>query len=859
MTEIARHRDPAFPKVEDALESEGAQAPAPGPEVPHFRALAGDDPYPWQRRLYARLVAGKVPEAVDVPTGCGKTACVLLVLLARFENRSLPRRVVHIVDRRALVDQSAEAVRGWVDRMGALPSLSRSFDSQAAFPAARPVALGVLRGGHADEGAWRLDPARPAVVVGTVDMVGSRLLFAGYGSGRSRRAMDAGLLGHDALVLLDEAHLSPAMAGLLDAIAGLGDGRSFRVMKLSATAPGGCGDVLGLGPDDLGDERLRRRLRAVKRARLVEAATKAGCTRALADAAAAHPTGAVAVFVERVADARRVAARLSRAKGTERVAVLTGTLRGHERAALASGAVWRRFSPERDRTGGERPSVHLVMTSAGEVGVDLDADHAVMDLAPLDSMVQRLGRVNRAGLGRSTVTVVHSAGASPKGARAGTPAAELSAAKRGTLALLRRLPNLSPAALRAVDPATFTASTAPAATPARLDRAVVEAFAMSSADLPLPRVGVYLKGVSPAPEAPRTWLAWRRDVADLVLAGPEAAAAALSFFPLRGEELARAPTPYARRLIARALAREGKRGLPLVVLGSGGEPFAARASGVEELPALEYATVVLPPFAGGLSPEGLADEDAAGPVPDVGDTPDRVRYLAGEAHEEDGEPPAWVEDGTALRVPVPDGDGESRRAWVYALRRPGPDLATSGLTSLGGSTQTVDEHGRQVGEAARGLGAALGLEAPLAQALGFAGEWHDTGKARRVWQLAAGAAPDRAPLAKARRGRLRAGALRGYRHELGSLADAEGALPHETPHRDLVLHLVAAHHGWARPGFPPSGQWDPEASAAESRTRAARIGDRYARLSAAFGPWRLAWLEALLKAADAWVSSGRDR
>ena len=861
MTEIARQPDPACPELEDALESEGARAASPAPEVPHFRALVGHDPYPWQRRLYARLVAGAVPGTVDVPTGCGKTACVLLILLARLENRSLPRRVVHIVDRRALVDQSAEAVRAWVERMGAVPSLSRAFDACAAYPAARPVALGVLRGGHADEGAWRLDPARPAVVVGTVDMVGSRLLFAGYGSGRSRRAMDAGLLGHDALVLLDEAHLSPAMAGLLDAIAGLGDGRSFRVMKLSATAPGGCGDVLGLGREDLGDERLRRRFRAVKRTRLVEVATNARRISALADAAAAHPTGAVAVFVERVADARLVAARLSRAKGPERVAVLTGTLRGRERAALASGAVWRRFSPERDRTGGELPSAYLVMTSAGEVGVDLDADHAVMDLAPLDSMVQRLGRVNRAGLGEATVTVVHPAGDGPKGARAGTPVPQLAAAKRGTLALVRRLPDLSPAALRAVDPATFAACASPAPSPARLDRAVVEASAMSSADLPLPPVGVYLKGVSPAPEAPQTWLAWRRDVADLGLAGPEAAGAALAFFPLSGEELARAPTSYARRLIARALARQAGRGFPLVVLGSAGEPFAVRATGVEDLPPLEYATVVLPPFAGGLSPEGLPDDDAAEGVPDVGDTPERVRFLAGEAIEEGGEPPAWVEDGAALRVPVPDGDGESGRAWVYALRRPGPDLATSGLTSLGSSTQALDEHGRRVGEAARELGAALepGLDPGLAEALVLAGEWHDTGKARRVWQLAAGAPPDRAPLAKTRRGRLRAGALGGYRHELGSLADAERALTHGAPHRDLVLHLVAAHHGWARPGFPPAGQWDPEASAAESRARAARVADRYVRLSAALGPWRLAWLEALLKAADAWVSSGRNR
>ena len=857
MTEIARHLEPASPKLKDMLE--GREARGPGPEVPHFRALVGQDPYPWQRRLYARLVAGGVPQAVDVPTGCGKTACVLLVLLARLENPSLPRRVVHVVDRRALVDQSAEAVRGWVDRMGALPSLSRAFDGCAAFPAPRPVALGVLRGGYADEGAWRLDPARPAVLVGTVDMVGSRLLFAGYGSGRSRRARDAGLLGHDALVLLDEAHLAPAMAGLLDSVARLEP--TLRVMRLSATAPGGCGEVLGLGPDDLEDDGLRRRLAAVKRARLVEVATPAKRIGALVAAAAGHRTGAVAVFVERVADARRVASRLARAMGPERVAVLTGTLRGHERAALASGAVWRRFSPGRDRTEGGRPSVHLVMTSAGEVGVDLDADHAVMDLSPLDSMAQRLGRVNRAGLGRSTVTVVHAAGNVRTGARTETPAARLAAAKRETIGLLRGLPNLSPAALRAVDPETFARCAAPGAEPPRLDRAVVEAFAMTSADLPLPRVGIYLKGVSPAREAPQTWLAWRRDVADLVVAGPEAAGAALSFFPLLACELARAPAPYATRLIARALAREGKRGLPLVVLGRSGEPYAARATRVEDLPPLDFATVVLPPGAGGLSPEGLPDEDAPGPVPDVGDTARRVRTLVRKPSDggdaAGGDVPAWVADAASLRVPVPDEDGEPERAWVYALRRPGPDLATSELTWLGGSTETLDEHGRRVGEAARRLGVALGLETSLVETLGRAGAAHDTAKSRRVWQLAAGAPVDGAPLAKSRRGRLRTGALGGYRHELGSVADAERALRKDIPHRGLVLHLVAAHHGWARPGFPPAGQWDPECSAAESRARAARIADRYARLSAELGPWRLAWLEALLKSADAWVSSGR--
>ena len=755
-------------------------------DVAHFRAIVGHAPYPWQRRLYAALVRGAVPDAVDIPTGLGKTACVLLALLARLENPLLPRRIVYVVDRRAVVDQTAEVVRAWTMRIAALPALARAFDACAAHPAEHPVGLGVLRGGLADDGAWRLDPARPAVLVGTVDMVGSRLLFSGYGDGRSRRAMHAGLLGHDAMVLLDEAHLAPAFAALLRDIARLQGSPEFRTMTLSATGVSGKA-VLGLTGADFRWPAVRRRLNARKSPRFVEAATQAERIRHIRAAALAHPSGALAVFVERVADARRIARGLVAALGPEsgeRVAVLTGTLRGHERAMLTDGAVWRRFT-HRERHPPDAPSVYLVATAAGEVGVDLDADHAVMDLATLDSMIQRLGRVNRAGEGDAKVTVVFTT-REARGLRT-VPTSyreRREAARAATLDALRRLSSLSPKTLRGLDPDTVAACSVPSARPAPLDAVVLEAFAATSAALPRPPVAVYLRGVSDEPHIAQCFLAWRRDVAELVGLGALALSEVLGFSPPRPQELARVPAGFARSLVQCAIERLGGAVLPLVVVGRDGEVFAGAVRDEAALPSFEFATVVLPSAAGGLSAKGLPDADAQGPVEDVADTENRIRYVAPCPPEA---LPAWAGEAIELRVPLPgETDDGEERCFVFAKRRPDSGLHTDQrrLSRRAASAPTIDAHCAEVAAAARRIATALGLPEDLVDALERAGRWHDRGKSRAVWQRAAGVPPEGPALAKSPRGRLRPEWLGGYRHEFGSSVDAERiARPRRPPPR----------------------------------------------------------------------------
>ena len=101
--------------------------------------------------------------------------------------------------------------------------------------------------------------------------------------------------------------------------------------------------------------------------------------------------------------------------------------------------------------------------------------------------------------------------------------------------------------------------------------------------------------------------------------------------------------------------------------------------------------------------------------------------------------------------------------------------------------------------------------------------------------------------------------LDGYRHEFGSLAYAVRdpefeALPSAL--KDLALHLIAAHHGWARPIISKDG-CDARPSVLGKRARDVAL--RFARMQKQWGPWGLAWWEAMLRAADHQASRDNDK
>jgi CRISPR-associated endonuclease/helicase Cas3 len=403
-----------------------------------FEKLTGNSPFPWQADLYHRLCCDAPPSACVVPTGLGKTSVIALWFLARLDNPALPRRLVYVVNRRTVVDQTTDEVMKLRNR---LPEIGMSVDA---------LAISTLRGQFADNREWSADPSRPAVICGTVDMIGSRLLFNGYGVGFKAKPLHAGFLGQDVLLVHDEAHLEEPFQKLATDIErvqrtlnGRGVVRPLRVMALTAT-PRGAANALRISDADR--EAAADRLEAVKRLVLVSVKTDADVFGALAEHAHAlwAMDRAVLIFVRTIDGVKKVMQGLRARKVPDgHIAQLTGTLRGKERDELVErNEVFRRFLPNADRaiTG----TVFLVCTSAGEVGVNISADDLVCDLAPFDSMAQRFGRVNRFGgsAGGSTVTVVH-----PNQFDSKKPLEERRAR---TLKLLESLKSVSPSALEAL-------------------------------------------------------------------------------------------------------------------------------------------------------------------------------------------------------------------------------------------------------------------------------------------------------------------------------------------------------------------------------------------------------------------------
>ena len=774
---------------------------------------------------------------------------------------------------RTLVEQVAGEVREWVGRLR-----DTGIGPAGVLPCADDVH--VLMGG-ADAGRWFENPERPAVIVGTQDMLLSRALMRGYASSRASWPMEFAVLHEDCQWVFDEVQLmnaGRATSAQLEAFRrsefqrtrreGRSTGRPCRSLWISATlrpewlktvdhpTPA---RVMQVEPGAEDDDRLRKLTEAAKhleRARIGPATSKAGdhnaYIRQFAEAVVeAHRPGRMTLVivnqVKRAQDLHGHVAKLlkPRGDGAPGIALLHSrfrpTDRQHEMARVVGVAA--------------KSDIIVVATQAVEAGVDISAAVMFTELAPWASMVQRFGRANRRGE-LSDGARVHWVDL-------------LGSVEGDEKAVERHATKLSlPYGADEVRDARDTLLGLP-------DAASVHLPPPGDIDPPL-RV-VRRKDLDDLFDTDADLTGFDVDISPYVRDADDTDVRVFwRELPISdemppkpgGEELCAVPIGAARKWIAAVRKARKKGAVPAFFVR---DPQWRPGTGQSGITPPGWRALREDPWPGLTI---LADVTAGGYLADKGFTgvrrprADPVEASAGMESNARGE--------------ESDGHGEDPRSESAAL-------------------VLLKDHLRHVVREAGNLCNALGVDAPTRETVVRAARWHDAGKAHEVFQetmrngLDGYPVPEHALLAKTIGRNLRHGRPY-FRHELAS-ALAFLAADDWARDADLGAFLIAAHHGKVRMNLRALPRERPPRDPERAHTRFARGvwesdelpalelagGERWSGgpltlavmelgwddmtheswtertrdLLARHGPFRLAWLETLLRLAD-WRASAKE-
>jgi CRISPR-associated endonuclease/helicase Cas3 len=795
-----------------------------------FQTATGNPPYPYQERL---AEAAPWPDLLEAPTGAGKTEAIVLAWLWRRRYGSAkvraatPRRLAYTLPMRVLVEQTQERVEKWIKALGW----------------EKEVGVHLLMGGETDND-WDLYPEREAVLIGTQDMLLSRALNRGYALGRARWPLPYGLLNNDCLWVFDEIQLMGS---------GLATTAQLAAFREKFQTWGHCPSLwvsATLRPDWLATVDFRERVEGLtthglmksewrdteselaKRLKAKKILDKAKFTaedpkKLAGEIQEAHQQGQLTLVV--LNTVKKAVAVYTALKALLQPTPKKGKKVAVEQAPLAPAPevllLHSRFRlPERQakmqlREQFAKTGSIVISTQVVEAGVDMSARVLFTELSPWASFVQRVGRCNRYGEFDKGAEVfwmdVDSKKAAPY------EADEVDAAR----AELKKIDDVGPRALRD-----------------------------------------YLDGLSDAkrqklyPYTPGSVIR-RRTVEELFDTTADLTDADLDVSPYIREETERDVQVFWRQW-------------------EGDNPNAPEP---QALP--------------------TRDELCTAPLAEVRDllkkkdksiTPYRWDFLESVWQRADS-----VVAGQVYLLPAKDGRYSPELGWAVDMTeavepKPAPNALSEGNDrdpySQGQKIwQTIAGHTNQVVEelekVLQDLGALL-TEQELAE-LRYAARWHDWGKAYYVFQdaLTAKAKPD-FPLPDSLHGWGKSSGKSdrykhpGFRHELAS---ALGML--SLGHSNLSCYIVAAHHGKVRlsirslPTETPApdgkrfarGVWEGDplpavklgggiiAPAITLSLAPMEMGltdgqpswaERVLQLLEDYGPFRLAYLEALLCAAD---------
>jgi CRISPR-associated endonuclease/helicase Cas3 len=791
-----------------------------------FRKATGFDPYPYQ----SRMAEGPWPDLLRVPTGLGKTAAVTLSWLYRRVVRNeqdMPRRLVWCLPMRTLAEQASANIALWLREAQWL-----------AEPGEGGVSVHLLMGGAEDvtRPRWTLYPEEPQVIVGTQDMLVSRALMRGYGMSRYAWPVHFALLNNDALWVFDEVQLMGAArpsSAQLEAFRRMETTeRRTRSLWVSATLEQQWLEtvdsrtharefaVLELSNEDRGVEKVRARVGAHKTLRPANtrfepaAAGKnaADYISALAEeVTAAHDSqGQTLVILNTVDRAQALYEQLKGRVDSVPLLLLHARFRPPERNEIE----------KRLRDDNAADGRIVVATQAVEAGVDISSRRLITELAPWVSLVQRFGRCNRSG-------------------------------------------EYDEAEIRWIDMSDEEEATAPYDVPAvSAARSRLESLKGASPD-ELPR---------PEPQDSEDFqVIRRRDLLELFNTDPD-----LSGFDID-------ISPYVRD--------PGGARIQVYWRSIDDQPGEQQAPSRDELCSVGIGAI------GRHLKSGKRSAWAWDPLAGHWRRIDASRVRPGQTLLLAASEGGYREDSGFIpgaKEVVPTIDDTGARADQFGMD---PDSEMRRAVFLRDHTDDV------LAEAER-LSDRLGISGAVRNALLTAARWHDVGKAHEAFQRAVQGehyTRDGEPLAKSNAtGRLNYrvtgpdGSLverPHFRHELAS-ALAWLSQQEDGTHANLVAYMVAAHHGKVRTGLralpeekePPEagrlfarGIWDGDTLPAVSLTseqipctrlhldlmqigfgeQGASWSARVAGLLEEYGPFRLAWLEALVRIAD-WRASSKE-
>jgi len=805
-----------------------------------FTHATGHAAYPFQVRFACEP---ELPELVDVPTGLGKTAMAVLGWLWRRRShpdeavrKSTPRRMVYCLPMRVLVEQTAECARQWTANL------------KTAGQLADEIPVHVLMGGEEEED-WDMYPESEQIIIGTQDMLLSRALNRGYAATRSRWPIQFGLLNTDCLWMFDEIQLMGtglATTTQLEAFRRVlpdtksdhaKNGRGCRSVWMSATLKRDWLGTVDFAPFLTN----MRELRFSFEQEIVASGLGTQARKALEDRWTARKPLAKAEAM--MGDIKELAKEVLEAHqpGTRTIAIVNTVKRAREvfdalRKAVGKASLkpelvllHSRFRPEDRKRQVDRalaqpgePGTIVVSTQVIEAGVDISATTLFTEVAPWASLVQRFGRCNRRGADNAQANVFW----------IGLPSKEADA--KGVVA------------------------------PYDLDD-------LQNAETRVARL--HYVGLQSLPEVPlpfeHTHVIRRKDLIDLFDTTPD----------LAGNDID----------IDRFIRDVEDSDVRVFWRDYGKGPGETEEKAAEPAPRREELC----------------------PAP-IGEFRDFVKKHKGQVWrwnflEERWDRTDTIIPGQVHLVHANAGGYSLERGWDPSSEEsvqpivpsPGtrvktPDATDADPLSQIGTWQTIAEHTDDLRREVDQLLRALVMDGDDAEAVRQAARWHDRGKAHDVFQAAVpGGAPVAAQLwAKAPKRGWKRYTRRHFRHELASamaVLDPRNTLvPEEI--RNLVAYLVAAHHGKVRLSVrslpnesrPDAGRrfargvWDgdelPETDLGDG-TVAPRVAlslepmelglceqppftgrpswaERMIGLRDTLGPFRLAYLEAILRAAD---------